>query len=177
MAYNFIADRNYKVIEHLRKRFKDRFNIDLTRERRLDILAQAKTRNMNNLCRLLPRGAEIRRVKIDDKEFNVVYDVKLQQITTVLSPPDSPDFEQFCKDHPYWTRESLIYKHMTAKERTARDIKKAKEAIMKEIDEAYDAFVEEQKQKRIKESQKQLRIWQAFRKEQIKKEDARKDHE
>lgn len=48
---------------------------------------------------------------------------------------------------------------------------------MKELDEAYDAFVEEQKQKRIKESQKQLRVWQAFRKEQIKKEDARKNHE
>ena len=48
---------------------------------------------------------------------------------------------------------------------------------MKELDEAYDAFVEEQKQKRIKESQKQLRVWQASRKEQIKKEDARKNHE
>lgn len=152
------SDRNYKIVEHLRRRFKERFNIDLTRELRLDILTQCRS-GMCNLCCLLPRGAEVRRIKIQGKEFNVVYNVCLKQITTVLSPPDSPDFDQFCKNNPDLSREKIINSYLTPKERTERDLKKAKENIMKEINEAYDLFVEEQKQKRIKEAKKLIKAW------------------
>jgi len=170
------SDRNYKIVEHLRKRFKERFNIDLTRELRLDILTQCRS-GMSNLCCLLPRGAEVRRIKVQGKEFNIVYDVCLKQITTVLSPPDSPDFEQFCKNNPDLSREKIINSYLTPKERTERDLKIMKENIMKEIDKAYDLFVEEQKQKRIKEAKKLIKDWKAIIAIEEKKKREKDNHD
>ena len=176
MYNNNIADRNYNIVEHLRQRFKERYNIELTRELRLELLTQIKSKTAI-MCCLLPRNAEVWRVRIKRSSFNVVYNNQLKEITTVLSPPDSPDFEQFCNDHPYWSKEKIMYSYMTPMERTFHDIRKAKEAKMNdkdEIDRAYDEFQAERKRQLEKEAKERLHTWQIIRKSQIKKEKARK---
>ena len=46
-----------------------------------------------------------------------------------------------------------------------------------EIDKAYDEYVEQRKQERIKETQKRLKVWQTIRNTQKKQEERLKNHE
>ena len=52
-----------------------------------------------------------------------------------------------------------------------------KEIEVNEINNAYDSFMEERKQDRIKEAKELVKGWQTIRKIQDKKEAAKKKHE
>ena len=113
---------HYRIVEHLRQRFKERFNIELTRELRLNFLDQIHKRTAE-LCFVTPK-CEIWKLCLRQRNcitrcFFVIYARNIDQITTVLPPFESPEFDEFCKtiyDKYGVTREKIMNRRKSPRE-------------------------------------------------------------
>jgi len=99
MQHQAKADFNAKIVDHLRQRFKERFNLELTRDSRLSLLKQIQSRT-GELC--YQRGdSQLWKVSLVIQHlrnfYHVIYVPKFQQIVTVLPAVGSAAFEEFCK--------------------------------------------------------------------------------
>ena len=127
---------NQYIVDHLRERFKTRYGIELTRELRLSLIDQIKTKEAE--CCYKRRGKngqsnEFWRVHLtlgfERKEFDVIYDRDIEQILTVLPSTDSEEFDDFAKKlyRKYGlTKEQIIFQRKTSKELERESIEKLK---------------------------------------------------
>ena len=143
------AKRNHAIVEHLRLRFKERYNIELTRDRRISLLNQIN-KNIGQLTTVIKLNTELWRVEIYNQatycnqSFIVMYDRAIDQIRTVLPPVDSEEFDEFC-ERVHISKEQLLNQQLTAKERTHQSVDKAikhreKQAIIKEGLQRLDSY-------------------------------------
>jgi len=119
--------RNSKIAEHLQKRFKERHNIELTRNRRLMLLRQIQggiakklshTKNKKTLYRVFLYN----NLKQANDNFSVLYCPKMQIILTVLPKQDSDEYKAFC-DKNGISLEKAQSRELTAQERTNESVK------------------------------------------------------
>jgi len=133
-AMEYKAKKNHEIVEHLRLRFKERYNIELNRDRRIKLLNQIQ-KNIGSLTAKLPSGAELWRVAMynqesySDQHFTVLYDRSMGQITTVLPPTDSEEFQEFC-DKVNIQKEQLVSQRLTAREKTMESVNRVAEIRM-----------------------------------------------
>ena len=130
------VDKTCQIVDHLRQRFKDRFGIELTRDLRLSLITQIKTKKAEHLYTF--KGAELWRVFIyNDKKcikefFDVMFDKRLDHILTVLPPIGSDDFNKFADDIFYKygiNKNQLEFRRKTSSELEHESIKRLNESI------------------------------------------------
>ena len=145
-----LADRNYRIVEHLRSRFMSRHGVELTKKRRLMLLEQIRTGIAKRLS-LADKGRIFYRVYIYSNEdmanrfYSVVFDPSLKQIITVLPRKDSSEYMSFVQRYGL-DYDVIIQQEMTAKERTDASVKAAYNAKQERV----RAEVEKERQRRIR---------------------------
>lgn len=128
MSYCY-CDKN-KIALHLQQRFKSRFNIELTRELRLSILDQIKTKKAE--CCFKSDKSEFWRVFIINKigiieTFDIIYSRQEDIILTVLPPIGSDEFDEFAEKLFYSygiKKDQIIFRRKTSKELEMESIRK-----------------------------------------------------
>jgi len=124
-----IATRNHEIVEHLRKRFKERYNVELTKNRRMMLLTQIH-KNFGSLTCVMKPNSELWKVELynqatySNQAYIVLYDRTIDQIRTVLPPIESAEFKEFC-ERVSIPKEQLIGQRRTAKESTAVAVRSA----------------------------------------------------
>lgn len=146
------ADRNHKIVEHLRDRFKERHGIELTRDRRMMLLRQihsgvAKELHKVSFDKSLYRVYIYSNKYMHNLPYTVIYCKSIDQILTVLPRPDSEEYEAFLQKNRL-DREMVERRELTAAEKTAIDVERARRRM-----------AEHEQNKRVEEGKRRLKEW------------------
>lgn len=131
-----IAKRNYEIVEHLRQRFKERYDIELTKNKRMMLLNQIRKKIGSQTC-MIRKDIELWKVELYNQKtycnqpFIVLYDRAIDQIKTVLPPTDSEEFKEFC-ERVHISKEQLLNQQLTARESTTKSVNRVAEMRMKQ---------------------------------------------
>jgi len=152
------ADRNNKIVLHLRQRFQERHGVELTRDRRLMLLQQIKSGVQAKRLFRLTDDKFLYRVYLYSNErmcnlpYTVIYCQSIDQILTVLPSKDSEEYARFLEKYGL-DRSRVEGREMTAKERTAMSVENAKVNI-----------AEVARNEKVAEGLRRLKAWKGQRK-------------
>ena len=140
------ADFNAKIVDHLRQRFRERFNVELTRDSRLSLLKQIQART-GELC--YQRGdSQLWKVSLVIHHlrnfYHVIYVPKFQQIVTVLPAIGSPAFEKFCKT--VYSKYGIPKEQVMNRRLSAKDLERESLHRMHRVEE--NTWIDEFRRKR-----------------------------
>ncbi len=128
-------EKCYQIATHLQKRFKERHNIELSRNLRLMLIKQIKSGYAKKLYSFSETKGIYRvflysNARRCDLPCHVIYEGQWEQILTVLPSKDTPEYKEFFKKHNIDINYDLRY--MTPQERTQWSIDRYREYQLKQ---------------------------------------------